>query len=524
MAQVIRCDYVVVGSGIAGLTAAHTIMAEDPAAHVCLLTKRAVHEGSTQVAQGGIAVAMDAGDTPQLHYEDTLRAGDGLCDPDAVKILVEEGPSCVADLIAMGARFDRGSDGFDFTREGAHGRRRILHAQDQTGREIEKTLGNALRTVGRVHFFPHTRVLELVVSEGRCQGCLAWREDSQVLFLAKAVVLATGGCGQVFARNTNPAVATGDGIALAFAAGCRVLDMEFVQFHPTAFCGDGVSETTLLLISEAVRGEGAILRNAAGDRFMSRYHPDGELASRDIVSRAIFSEMQFSGRSCVFLDLSGLKVDVQTRFPHIYMQCEKVGIALTREWIPVAPAAHYMMGGVRTDVWGQTDLPGLYAAGEVACLGVHGANRLASNSLLDGLVFGRRAARHALGTAGAPPSDPSPFSLPAATVPPVRDAEEIRTHLRELMWSDVGIVRNAAGLTRALGQLQTWAGQFPLSPNPADIELANLLRVAELMTRFALARTESRGAHFRSDFPHRDDIHWGHHLNLNVDQAAPSPR
>lgn len=512
--SVYEFDCVIVGSGIAGLRAAEVV---GPHARTCVITKGKSKESSTQYAQGGIAVALNEDDAPSHHFEDTLAAGDGLCDPEAVRVLVEDGPRRVEELIGMGANFDKKNGDFDFTTEGAHRKRRILHAGDATGREIEKALGRKLLLDGYVSFFEDTAVLELLVQDKRCYGCIAIKAGKLAVFYAKSVILATGGYSQVYAYNTNPPLATGDGIALAYNAGCEVADMEFVQFHPTTLYLGDKKPISIFLITEAVRGEGAILLNQNLERFMPRYHPDAELAPRDIVSRAILSEMQNTKTDHVYLDLSGLTVDIPSRFPTIYKRCLESQIDITKSFIPVAPAAHYCMGGVCTDVWARTTIDGLYAAGEVTSMGIHGANRLASNSLLDGLVFGYRAGRHVVDSLPGN-AEPLDRALPMRDrfVPSHQDRIKlmrIREELRSLMWHDVGIVREGDALEKVLNRLKGFESAIAGFGFHEDvIEVQNMLLVSRLCAEFAFARQESRGAHFRVDFPVRDDVAWQLHL------------
>ena len=506
----IHVDYLVIGSGIAGLSAARYLGAHGK---TLVVTKGAIREGSTHYAQGGIAVAMAPSDTPAHHLEDTLNAGDGLCDRHAVQVLVEEGPERVRELIMLGAQFDRDGDHYAYTREAAHGQRRILHAGDATGREIEKTLGNAVLQQPHVRFLTNTSVTRLLLKEGRCVGCEILSDAGISQIFASAVVMASGGCGQIYAYNTNPPVATGDGVALAYMAGAKVQDMEFFQFHPTTLYLGDKKPISLFLISEAVRGEGAVLRDIHGERFMPQYHPDAELAPRDVVARAIFHQMQETRTPHVFLDLSPCLGNVSQRFPTIANRCLSAGIDIRRDFVPVAPAAHYAMGGVSTDLWGATTVPGLYAAGEVASLGIHGANRLASNSLLDGLVFGHRAAQRAA-------TEPkmgmhSTMNMPSDDV--MVSQSKVRclaakAEIRELMWRYAGIIRSASGLIhakRALADLQ-WVTHLPMTA--LNNELKSMWIVADLVLRFSLEREESRGGHYREDFPLRDDVHWQRHL------------
>jgi L-aspartate oxidase len=512
-----RADFLVIGSGIAGLRAAIDLAA---AADVVLLTKADPTESNTGYAQGGIAAAVGADDHPDLHYADTMAAGDGLCASDAVRVLVYEGPRYVRELVDWGARFDRDRDGgIALAREAAHSVRRVLHAADSTGREIGRALWERAGTLPRLQVMNHAQAVRLLVEEGRCAGAAFVatgpdRIDGTVR--ATAVLLATGGAGQVFSDTTNPSIATGDGVALAWRAGARVVDMEFVQFHPTAL---NVAGAPRVLLSEALRGEGARLVNGHGDRFTARYDEAGDLAPRDRVSRAIVEEVRRTGMP-VYLSLRHLDPKiVHARFPTASAACRAAGLDLALDLIPVGPAAHYIMGGVETDLWGRTTLPGLYAAGEVACTGLHGANRLASNSLLEGLVFGARAARSmseppSAGHMGAPVREVEvpPQTAGAATSPLEEKA------VRDLMWNAVGLVRNAGDLTNAVRQLEQWAAvSIPAEDSAAAVardrwRLASLVTVGLLIARGALRREESRGGHFRSDFPERDEVNFKVHI------------
>ena len=460
-----------------------------------VLAKDTLRESSSEYAQGGIAAALSDDDEVSLHEQDTLFVGDGLCDPAAVRTLVEEGPAVIQELIEWGAEFDRDGPKLLFAREGAHSRNRVLHAHgDSTGREIARTLFQKAASLPNVEFHSFAAMTDLLVSTHGIAGATAYDEEKATLVAihARATLLATGGLGCVYSETTNPGVATGDGVAAAYRAGATIGDIEFVQFHPTALHVKGAPR---FLLSEALRGEGAYLRNAAGERFMERYHPLQELAPRDVVSRAIVMELQRTGTEHVFLDMTHLaSTHLSARFPRIFETCLRYGFNLETQPVPVHPAAHYAMGGVRTDLDGRTDLPGLYAAGEAACTGVHGANRLASNSLLEGVVFGARAGRMMMNAApsAAAASLPNPVMFPALTEPA----------LRSLTWECCGILRDGRGLARAAELLD----QPPVAmqhPTRADFERRSLRDVGYLIARCALAREESRGGHYRLDFPEK---------------------
>ncbi len=497
-------DFIVIGSGIAGLRAAVELAR---AGRVVVLTKDRLDESNTEYAQGGVAVALSDDDEIALHIEDTLRAGAGLCDESAVRILIEEGPRYITELIDWGAEFDREDGELAFTREAAHSRRRILHAHgDSTGREIVRALLTRTRRQSQITFLAHAATLSLIVENGRCAGVRFIDPDESLLreMRGRAVVLATGGAGQIYTQTTNPEVATGDGIAMAFAAGAEVSDLEFVQFHPTVLAAPGAPR---FLLTEALRGEGGRLRNDGGELFMQRYDERGELAPRDIVSRSIVAEMSLTGRHWVYLDLTHLDADfLRKRFPKIHLTCLRYGLDITKDQLPVSPAAHYIMGGVRTDTSGRTTLPGLYAAGEVACTGVHGANRLASNSLLEGLVFGARAGAAALEDREAA-DGPIEEEGPAVDMTPAEWTldPQLRYLVQEIMWQRVGLIRDAGDLQLAERELVGLAERAP------NLRTRNFVTLALLMTRAALWREESRGGHFRRDFPEPDDKHWKVH-------------
>lgn len=511
----VRGDFLVIGSGIAGLRAA---LALAGAGEVVVLTKADPAESNTGYAQGGIAAALGPDDSIDLHARDTMAAGDGLCDPAAVDVLVRDGAHYVRELCDWGVAFDRAPNGdIAFAREAAHSVRRVLHARDATGREIARALWARVAAHPRIRVFDDALVTSLRVRDGVCVGvAFADRQGGVRVAEAHSTLLATGGAGQVFRETTNPAVATGDGVAMAYRAGARVRDLEFVQFHPTVM---NVTGAPRFLLSEALRGEGARLVNAEGDAFVSRYDPDGDLAPRDRVSRAMVREALRTGAP-VYLSVQHLSpAFIHERFPTIAQACRAAGLDLARDLIPVSPAAHYMMGGVATDLFGQTSLPGLFAAGEVACTGVHGANRLASNSLLEGLVFGARAAAAmAEGREVSAWPDP-PCVSPASGHRGGTDRSlPDEASVRELMWNQVGLLRDAEGLQAAVATLEGWESAIPdllgrsNEADPAERRTANLLTVGLLMARAALRRVESRGGHFRTDFPAHDDVHWLRHV------------
>jgi L-aspartate oxidase len=534
-----RYDYVIVGSGIAGLYAA--LMAREHG-EVLILTKGSIDEANTKYAQGGIAAAVGPDDSPELHYEDTLEAGAGLVDPEAARILTFEAPERIADLVRFGVPFDSVDGAVELGREGAHSRSRILHAGgDSTGAHIELTLSEVAQH-SRITILEYSQVRELLVEDGAVSGVVSLnsRDNTTEEFDCEHLVLATGGCGQLYRVTTNPPVATGDGVALAYLAGAEIMDMEFIQFHPTALRLPGAP---VFLISEAVRGEGGLLYNVKGERFMPNYNSRAELAPRDIVARAILREMQRTDSDRVYLDVTALPPErTAARFPQIMHYCARYGLDITRERIPVSPAAHYTMGGVRTNAWGETNIRNLYAAGEVACTGVHGANRLASNSLLETVVFARRVIERTLDPERKPVSpyggavrlpDPNEatsktgvyrpggseltrIGVPARALPFAETPLSL-ANLQSLMWDKVGIVRDGPGLAEAALTLAMWQrSAAPPSDRPSQ-ELANLLLVARIVTEAALLRQESRGAHFRSDFPETLDA-WKRNIIFRRDR------
>ncbi len=500
--NVIHCRFAVVGSGIAGLwTALHL----SRHGQVALVTKTRLDESNTGYAQGGIAVALLPADSPELHKQDTLAAGDGLCDVPAVAILTREGPDAVRELIDIGAQFDSRDGQLIVGREAAHGRSRIIHAHgDATGAEVQRAASEAAEASPNIRILRNTMLTDLVLLHGKCVGIEALDAVSgeRIRVLAGSTLLATGGSGNLYRVTTNPPVATGDGFAVAWRAGAAMQDVEFVQFHPTALADASYPR---FLISEAVRGEGAVLRNADGEAFMARYSPRQlDLAPRDEVSRAVLSEMKRDGTDHVTLDLTpiGDTAAVERRFPGITGELRERGLWQPgRMSIPVTPAAHYMMGGVRSDVNGQTSIPGLFACGEAASCGVHGANRLASNSLLDGLVFGVRSAR---AMAAAP--DMTDGEVSSAASLPLRPLSatdpEVRQKVRDLMWDHVGILRHGDGLRHAAQSLRAMCRAIQTAPEASGeaVEAAAMVQAARLVVEAALAREESRGAHYREDF------------------------
>jgi L-aspartate oxidase len=491
----IDCDFLVVGAGVAGLRAAIDLA---DAGSVLVVAKDSLRESSSEYAQGGIAVALSDEDEVGLHEQDTLNAGAGLCDRDAVRILVQEGPGAIQQLIEWGVEFDRDGAKLLFALEGAHSRNRVLHSHgDSTGREIARTLYKKAASIGSIEFRSFASITDLLVHDGEVTGAVACDREQRrpVRIFARSVLLASGGLGRVFKETTNPDVATGDGIATAYRAGAVISDIEFIQFHPTALF---VPNAPRFLLTEALRGEGGRLLNSAGERFMERYDDRGELAPRDIVSRSIVAEMRRT-QSHVYLDLTHLDAGfVRRRFPRVYQTCLQHGVDITAGPVPVHPAAHYAMGGVRTDTEGRTSVDRLFAAGEAACSGVHGANRLASNSLLEGLVYGARAGtamRESVGQSIRQGKPPESESYPAMT-------EE---SVRQLAWDHCGISRDAAGLTNAVQCLESTAKHSIARPAREHYELRSIHTVAHLIARCALEREESRGGHFRTDFPETRD-------------------
>ncbi|OGR30662.1 MAG: L-aspartate oxidase [Desulfuromonadales bacterium GWD2_61_12] len=520
----VNTDFLVIGSGIAGLSYALKVAGSGS---VAIITKREISETATNLAQGGIASVCAANDSFDAHVEDTMVAGAFLSNEEVVRLVVEGGPRAIEDLIAWGVQFTRNSDNsYDLTREGGHSQRRILHAADITGREVERALIEAVRKHPNIAVYEHHIAVDLItegkvtrrrIRPDRCLGAyiLDIGSNEVVTFGARFTILATGGAGKVYLYTCNPDVATGDGVAMAYRAGATIANMEFMQFHPTTLYH---AHAKSFLVSEAVRGEGAILRRRDGTAFMEQYHPLKDLAPRDIVARAIDNEMKIHGDDCVFLDMTHREADyIRDRFPNIYETCLGYGIDMTTTPLPVVPAAHYLCGGVKVDHWGESDIANLYAIGEVSCTGLHGANRLASNSLLEGVVFGARAAMRTLERLGdVAETFPAigPWDSGSATN---SDEEVVVAHnwdeIRLCMWNYVGIVRSNKRLVRALRRIQMI--QEEISDYYWDfyvtsdlIELRNIATVAELIVRCALERRESRGLHYTIDFPETDDLHW----------------
>jgi len=512
-------DVLIIGGGIAGLRAA---MAVDPRQQVAVVTKDALQQSNSAYAQGGIAGVLDPLDDFANHAADTIAAGKSLCDEEIVDMVVREAPQRIRELISYGAHFDAINGTLALTREGGHSHRRIAHALgDATGKEVMRAMCETIEERDAYQIHEETFTVDLLTYEGTCRGALVWSQQRGMMYIwAKQTVLATGGGGRLYRETTNPEIATADGHAMAFRAGAQLRDMEFIQFHPTVLYIAGGSRH---LISEAVRGEGAYLRDSNGERFMEHYCDEMELAPRDVVSRAITLQMRKTGRSCVYLDLTHLDADfIARRFPHIRDVCAEFGLDIARDQIPVRPGAHYVIGGLSVDEHGKSTLPGLWAAGEATASGLHGANRLGSNSLLEGLVFGLRAG---IGASQAAHSQPDHFTaspVSSSWTTPDRDDDElnladVRNSLMSLMWRHVGIERNASGLEQAADQVGFWDRYVAQREfeDPAGWELQNMLLVAQLIIATATARTESRGVHQRDDFP-ETDAEFASHITIEA--------
>lgn len=514
----IQTNVIVIGAGIAGLYTAIKASEQDD---VILITKKSLYDSNTQYAQGGIAAVTAADDSPVYHRQDTLIAGAGLCDIDAVDVLVHEGPAGVQELIQFGTQFDIDAENGEFalTREGAHSQRRILHARgDATGAEIVRALLQQAKQNERIAVWDDHFAIDLVTHAGECHGVIVENRDGERMFVqAKATVLCTGGAGQLYRYTTNPDVATADGIAMAYRAGAQIKDVEFVQFHPTALC---YPHAPRFLISEALRGEGAILRNIKGERFMSKYDERLELAPRDVVARAIIDEMEASRSTFVYIDITDEPAaQVKMRFPTIYAYCLQYGLDLTCDWIPVAPAAHYMMGGVKTDLYGETSLKRLFACGEVSATGVHGANRLASNSLSEAIVFGRRIVERIAQLEANEKSIVLTVNEARLTAPSPGLIEK-RLELQKVMLRYVGLKRDEVGLNKGWERLRKEQSLFQSKLMTREAyEYANLLTCALLVTQSAINRQESRGAHYRADYPRVNDVAWRYHTLWQRDEG-----
>lgn len=514
----ILTDVLIIGSGVGGLRAAIEC---GPRCRTIVVTKAAAEESNTVYAQGGVAAVHDADDSFEMHADDTVRVACGLGDEDAISAMVRQSPDQIATLRGWGAAFDLAGGQVAVGREGGHSAPRILHALgDATGREIVATLLRRARSFDHVRIFENCFAIDLVTDDGRCIGAVTYHEKfGHQLIRANATILATGGSGLIYRETTNPRIATGDGHAMAYRAGAEMRDMEFVQFHPTTLYVAGAGRT---LISEAVRGEGAKLVDRAGERFMEGMHPQGDLAPRDVVSRAIVTHMRKTRSPCVYLDGRDVP-NFARRFPSITQTCAQFGIDVTKDLIPVRPTAHYMIGGVRTDGAARTSIGSLWAVGEVASTGVHGANRLASNSLLEGLVYGTAAGREAAEHAKSG-DRPQPAIVESHVAPSPRselDLADVRNSLRSLAWRNAGIERNGPHLTEMSEIIEFW-GQYVMDKvfdEPFAWETQNMLTVARLIAWAAAARTESRGVHFRSDYPDRDDAGWRRHLSIRRDPA-----
>jgi L-aspartate oxidase len=503
-------DVLIVGGGIAGLRAT---MAIDPRLSALVVTKDDLEESNSHYAQGGIAGVLAPDDRIENHVEDTMIAGAGICDRAVVEMVVREAPAHIRQLIEWGTSFDSVGGTLLLGREGGHSHNRIVHALgDATGQEIMRAMIHRARDVLRAQIWQNTFTIDLLTHEGRCRGALVWNQRHGKTFVwAKQTILATGGAGQIFRETTNPPVATGDGHAAAYRAGAELMDMEFMQFHPTVLYIAGSSRS---LISEAVRGEGARLVDCTGHRFMPDYDARAELAPRDVVSQAIVDRMTATHHPCVYLDLSHLPAEqVRSRFPGIAKRCREFGLDIATDRVPVRPGAHYMIGGVKVDMEGRTSLAGLWAAGEVSSSGLHGANRLASNSLLEGLVYGARAGEGASQAALAEGDDYRAIPLenpPLPTPEEPLDLADVRNSLKSLVWRSAGVRRDGRGLTDAARTIDAWQ-RYALGQQfaePDGWELQNMLTVARVLVGAALRREESRGVHLRSDFPREDDARW----------------
>ena len=521
MVEYVMSDFLVIGSGIAGLSFA---IKAGSLGQVIVVTKKQILESNTNLAQGGIASVIDPKDSYQAHIEDTVRTGCGLSDKEAVEILVKNGPQVINWLISEGVNFDHDHATLSLSREGGHSANRIIHSGDYTGKEIERALVSSIKEL-EVEIRENTFALDLIIHKDRCYGAkvLDILSGAVQYILSKVTILSTGGIGQLYQNTSNPEIATGDGIAMAFRAGAKIADVEFIQFHPTTM---NLVDAPNFLLSETVRGEGGLLRNVNGVSFMKQYDPGGDLAPRDVISRAVYKEL---AKGPVFLDITHKgEAFLKKRFPMIYQECLKHGFDLTNDKIPIVPAAHYICGGIKVDHFGESSLPGLFSFGESSCTGVHGANRLASNSLLESAVFSSLAINAV--------TKYLTQTIPVETLSLVSNLEvspehekipELRKELQQIMWNHVSIVRSETGLSQALKEIaqlsiQTTA-EFSNTVNSAQAELLNMLTLAPIIVRAALIRKESRGTHYMVDYPNRDDTRWLGRIVFKKDQVKMEP-
>lgn len=512
----LNTDILVIGSGVAGLIAG---IESAKYGKVLIITKDKLRECNTELAQGGIAAVLTKDDSYDNHLQNTLEVGNGLCNEEAVKILVKEGPLRVQELIDWGAKFDKKNGKLAVTQEGGHSIRRIIHAKgDATGAEVEHTLISKAYQQKNISILEDTFTIDLLCDENICYGAIVQSKNNErYIIFANQTIIATGGIGQIYRETTNSIIATGDGLAFAYRAKATLMDMEFIQFHPTTLYIAGASRA---LISETVRGEGGILKNKYGERFMAKYHPALELAPRDVVSRSILAELKQTNDTHVYLDMTHLDDELlQTRFPNIMRICKTFGIDIKRDLIPVRPTAHYTLGGIKTDLFTRTNIEGLYACGECACLGIHGANRLPSNSLLECLVFGYRAGYEAGNSINKIKSFPHiSNTFKEKSIKEELDIEDVRNSLKSLMWRDVGIERERNKLLDAEKEINFWSSYVMNKEFSSQIgfELQNMLMIAQLIQKSALMREESRGVHYRSDFPQKDDANFKRHIEFNL--------
>lgn len=508
--EIVKTDVLIIGGGIAGV---YTALCIKPHINVTILAKEEIDISNSALAQGGIAVSLGEEDSPKYHKDDTVYAGAGLSDEEMVWIMVSEARQNILDLCGLGVNFDMNKGALSLTREAAHSKRRIIHAGDFTGKEVCDKLIAAAEEKSNITLKEKTFAVDIITEGKECRGAvvLDQKEGRQVIYDSKHIICASGGFGQLYTNTTNPIIATGDGMAMAYRAGATLADMEFVQFHPTALYHE---KNKSFLISEAVRGEGAVLRNNRSEQFMQNYHELKELAPRDVVARAIFSEMRKNDAECVYLDITHKDRDyLKTRFPKIFSTCLKYGIDISKDYIPVAPAEHYCMGGIKTDARGKTEIENLYACGEVACTGVHGANRLASNSLLEGLVFGYRIARE-INMAKTEVKPPVSMKSKGKWGSFIRPRSEYEKEIKRIMSKYAGIVRTGEGLEKAKGNISAMLDELSDSRcrSVAQCQVLNMATVAKLVVSSALERTESRGAHYRSDYPLMSEK-WKSHIN-----------